>query len=104
MKNQVWTEFTDGIDKPKYYMHKIIATKGKYYWEQQRKNKTIIKYQVDTTNQGHIKRSREYYDLVCCKRRRRQTQIERHVYEKVYLDRKKVKEELYNKYFVLKEK
>ena len=37
IKSQARTEFTDGQDKPKYYMHKIIATKGKYYWSQQRK-------------------------------------------------------------------
>ena len=69
IKNQVWTEFMNGQDKPKYYRHKIIATKGKYYWSQQRKNKTIIKHTVDTSNMGHIERSKEYYDFIPCNRK-----------------------------------
>ena len=104
IKKEAWTEFTDGQEKPKYYMHKIIATKGKYYWSQQRKNKTIIKHTVDTSQMGHIERSKEYYDFIPCNRKRRQTQIDRHDYEKAYLDRKKAREELYNEYFILKEK
>ena len=103
LKNQVWTEFTDGKDKPKCFMHKIIATQGNYYWEQQKNNKTI-KRKVDTSNMGHIVRSKEYYDFIPCSRKRRQTQIDRYNYGEQYLNRKKAKEEIYDRYFVLSKK
>ena len=104
IKNQLWTEFTNGVEPPKYYMQKIIATKGNNYWVQELKNKTIIKHCVNIDNQHHIKRTKEYYDLICCERRRRQTQIERRNYEKAYLDRKKAKLALYDKYLLLEKK
>ena len=100
IKNQAWTEFTDGQDKPKYYMDKIIATKGNHYWSQQKKNKTIIKHTVDTSNMGHLKRSKEYYNFIPCNRKRRLTQIDRQEYEKAYSDRKKAREELYKEFFI----
>ena len=102
MKDQLWTEFGSGIEPPKYYMQKIIATKGNHYWVQERKNKTIVKYRVNIENQHHIKRSKKYYDFIHYERRKKQTKKEKIEYEKAYLDRKKAKEELYNKYFVLK--
>ena len=102
MKNQMWTEFTNGIEPPKYYMQKIIATKGNNYWVQERKNKTIIKHTIDTSNQHHINRTKEYYELICCERKQRRTQIEHQNDEKAYIKRKKAKLELYNEYFVLK--
>ena len=103
IKTQAWTEFMDGKDKPKYYMDKIIATKGNHYWTQQKKNKTIFKHTVDINNMTHLKRSKEYYNFIQCNRKQRLTQIESKNYEKAYLNRKKAREELY-KSFCIKEK
>ena len=37
VKNCPWPEFTNSEEKPKYFLHDIIATPGNYYWEKHRK-------------------------------------------------------------------
>ena len=107
-KNCPWTEVTNGEEKPKYFLHDIIATKGNYYWEKHKKNKVIIKRQVDTSLLGEIERKKEYYHFIHNKKGRhieevkriqreeekQAKRIQREEEEQEYLRKKKVKENI----------
>ena len=88
-------EFTNGEEGPKYFQHDIIPTQGNYYWQKQKKNKTIIKHnKVDTSLLEEIERKKEYYDFIPSKKSRHIEEAERIRLEEEYLRKKKAKEDI----------